>query len=246
MGLGKTLSVIGLVSTLLHTPALLAIKKHPLLQEPVIFRVLVVAPVSTLQNWVVEFRRWPARSVQSSLRVRLVASGGKAGVGAADRMLALKLWHTEGGVCVIGYDLFRRLAGAQGRGAEDAGSAQARRYLLDPGPDVVVADEAHTIKNRHSQVCELLGQMATRRRIALTGSPLQNNLEEYWCMVDFVRRQYLGTLREFRARFINPISEGENKDASRAQVPLYDGLVLTVPCCALPVPVGRTYTAVLR
>ena len=61
---------------------------------------------------------------------------------------------------------------------------------------------------------------ATLRRIALTGSPLQNNLEEYWCMVNWVKPKFLGELKEFRKRFIDPIKDGEIKDASKRQVGL--------------------------
>jgi len=48
---------------------------------------------------------------------------------------------------------------------------------------MVVVDEAHVIKNRGSSITEALSQIRTKFRIALTGSPLQNNLEEYYCMV---------------------------------------------------------------
>ena len=67
-----------------------------------------------------------------------------------------------------------------------------RKYLLSPGPDLVVADEAHLIKDNRGATRNALTKIQTRRRIALTGSPLQNNLEEYWCMVNFVRPRFLG------------------------------------------------------
>lgn len=54
--------------------------------------------------------------------------------------------------------------------------------VQDPGPDLLVCDEAHTIKNTKALVTQALMQVRTKRRIALTGSPLQNNLTEYYCV----------------------------------------------------------------
>ncbi|CAN0196141.1 unnamed protein product [Hapterophycus canaliculatus] len=60
--------------------------------------------------------------------------------------------------------------------------------------------------------------MRTQRRIALTGSPLQNNLIEYFTMVDFARKGMLGTLERFKNYFEAPILNGMLSDSSKADV----------------------------
>jgi hypothetical protein len=62
------------------------------------------------------------------------------------------------------------------RSEEDA--AVLNKWLLE-GPDIVIADEAHEIKNEKSMIGKLLAGVKTTSRIALSGSPLSNHLQEY-------------------------------------------------------------------
>merc|ERR1711990_1091904 len=77
-------------------------------------------------------------------------------------------------------------------------AAQLKEYLIIPGPDILIADEAHQLKNSRSKVYRALDNIKCNRRIALTGSPLQNNLVEYYTMVNFVKPRYLGSESEFK------------------------------------------------
>ena len=83
------------------------------------------------------------------------------------------------------------------------------RPLLLQRPSVVAADEAHEIKNPRSNQARALMQISTKRRLALTGYPLQNRLMEYYTMVDWTQKHLLESEAEFKDSFVVPITAGE-------------------------------------
>ena len=100
--------------------------------------------------------------------------------------------------------------------AEKSFWEEAKRLLLRP--DMVVCDEVHLIKNNNGAGSKAIRQILTHRRIGLTGSPLQNNLMEYWTMMDWVRPGFLGNMAFFKSRFEKPITDGQNIDACKEDV----------------------------
>ncbi|MGA5418261.1 SNF2-related protein [Streptomyces pseudogriseolus] len=70
---------------------------------------------------------------------------------------------------------------------------------------LVVADEAQHVKNPHSSTAKALRLIGARARIALTGTPVENNLSELWAVLDWTTPGLLGTHGAFRRRWIAPI-----------------------------------------
>lgn len=71
--------------------------------------------------------------------------------------------------------------------------------------DTIILDEAHIIKNPKSKTAEAIFSVRAQRRIAITGTPLQNNVNELWSIFNFLLPDYLGEYNEFRSEYIAPI-----------------------------------------
>merc|ERR1711936_1360762 len=72
--------------------------------------------------------------------------------------------------------------------------------------------------NEKSAINAAVNRIKTPRRIVLTGTPLQNNLKEYYEMVNFVKPNLLGTRKEFMNRFVNLIVNGQHSDSTERDV----------------------------
>jgi hypothetical protein len=70
---------------------------------------------------------------------------------------------------------------------------------------LVVYDEAHRLKNREGVGYSIADAIVTKRRIALTGTPVQNNLQELWSTMEFVKKGFLGNYDRFETDYKDPI-----------------------------------------
>ncbi|XP_056396816.1 transcriptional regulator ATRX isoform X1 [Hyla sarda] len=202
MGLGKTLQVVSFLHTVL-------------LSEKLDFTTaLVVCPLNTVLNWTNEFEKWQdGLNDDEALEVCELATIKRP----QERAFLLQRWHDNGGVLIIGYEMYRNLT--QGRNVKSKKLKEMyQKTLVDPGPDFVICDEGHILKNEASAVSKAMNSIRTKRRIVLTGTPLQNNLIEYHCMVNFIKENLLGSVKEFRNRFINPIQNGQCADSTMVDV----------------------------
>ena len=77
----------------------------------------------------------------------------------------------------------------------------------------VILDEAQAIKNPASQISKAVKQLNAEYRLALSGTPIENNLSELWSLFSFINPGMLGTYRNFAQNYVKPI-ERELKDSS--------------------------------
>ncbi|KIN05923.1 hypothetical protein OIDMADRAFT_154533, partial [Oidiodendron maius Zn] len=207
MGLGKTMQVITLLCAIAESSK--SDNTSVSAQIPASLRTsktIILCPAGLIDNWMDELLIWAPEGLLGEYRK--VDTTMKW----PERLQTISDWFYEGGVLMLGYEMFRSIydnKSALGKEAHDT----VKRQLMD-GPNIIVADEAHKMKNAQSRLGQSTTQFKSRSRIALTGSPLANNVEEYHTMINWVAPNYLGPALEFRAKYVEPIEEGLWHDSS--------------------------------
>jgi DNA repair and recombination RAD54-like protein len=95
--------------------------------------------------------------------------------------------------------------------------------ILQPSSSLNLSLQAHRLKNADTATTQALASLATRRRVLLSGTPMQNDLEEFYAMVDFTNPGVLGTPSSFRRTYMHPILTGREPDADDKEKELADG-----------------------
>ncbi|GAB7360009.1 hypothetical protein MBLNU230_g7534t1 [Neophaeotheca triangularis] len=185
MGLGKTLQTIALLWTLL--------KQSPIYEDaPVIKKALIVCPVTLINNWKKEFRKWLGNE--------------RVGVFVAENTKTRLTDFTMGkaySVMIVGYEKLRTIQGDLQKGS---------------GIDIVIADEGHRLKTAQNKSAMAIKSLNTERRVILSGTPIQNDLAEFWTMVDFVNPGLLNKYTTFRREFETPILKSRQPGTSQKEI----------------------------
>lgn len=105
-------------------------------------------------------------------------------------------------VLIVSYETFR---------------LHAERFRSPESCDLLICDEAHRLKNDQTLTNKALDSLACRRRVLLSGTPMQNQLQEFYAMVNFCNPGILGTPPQFRKYFEVPILSGREPDASEEE-----------------------------
>ncbi|OQV25233.1 Helicase ssl-1 [Hypsibius exemplaris] len=146
---------------------------------------LVIVPTSVLLNWELEFKRWcPGLIIKTYYGSRKQRSDLRTGWTKPD---SFHICITSYKVATQDYSSFRRMRW---------------RYLI--------LDEAQAIKNYKSQRWMRIAEFPSERRLLLTGTPMQNSLEEVWALLHFLAPELFESLNMFQQLFSNltAMSEG--------------------------------------
>ncbi|PQE03008.1 BP28CT domain-containing protein [Rutstroemia sp. NJR-2017a BVV2] len=154
----------------------------------VIKKALIVCPVTLISNWKAEFNKWLGNE--------------RIGVFVADGQKHIRLTDFTHGksysVMIIGYEKLRTVQDELKKGA---------------GIDIVVADEGHRLKTAQNKSAQAIRNLNTERRVILSGTPIQNDLSEFFTMVDFVNPGLLNSYNTFKKAFEGPILKSRQPDA---------------------------------
>lgn len=82
---------------------------------------------------------------------------------------------------------------------------------------LLLCDEGHRLKNQDSATFQALTAIKVKRRVILSGTPIQNDLLEYYSLLSFANPDLLGDKAQFRKNFENAILKGHDADATEAE-----------------------------
>ncbi|KAJ2358013.1 DNA-dependent ATPase protein rad54, partial [Coemansia sp. RSA 2618] len=215
MGLGKTLQCIALLWTLLQ--------QSPVAGKPTIEKCIVACPSSLVKNWANELVKW-----LGSTKISPLACDNK---GTKDKVSAsLRSFMSARGrmiihpVLIISYETLRTYIS-----------------ILGAAPiGMLLCDEGHRLKNSNSQTYQALNSLQVQRRIILSGTPIQNDLTEYFSLLNFTNPGLLGSTQEFRRKFELPILRGRDALATDSEQQTGDQRLSELNAIASKVIIRRT------
>ena len=188
MGLGKTVQALALLA---H-----AIEEHRAAVPGEPFApFLVVAPTSVISNWAAEAERFlPGAKVVTITET----TAGKTPL--AERVAGAHLVLTSYTLLRMDEDAYASYAAGLGSG-EGPGTPDWGALLLD---------EAQFVKNTGTRAWSIARAMPARTKIAMTGTPLENNLMELWALLAIVADGLFPSARAFRDLYARPAESGED------------------------------------
>ncbi|EMD58660.1 hypothetical protein COCSADRAFT_264941 [Bipolaris sorokiniana ND90Pr] len=168
-------------------------KQNPIHDSPpLIKKALIVCPAGLVDNWKREFRKWLGNE-----RVGVFVLDAK------NKKIANFTMGKSYNIMIVGYEMLRIVQEELKKGS---------------GVDIVIADEGHRLKTASNKAMLAIQSLNTERRIILSGTPLQNDLGEFYTAIDFVNPGLLGQRSAFKRSFELPIMRSRQPDASEAEL----------------------------
>ncbi|WP_314746311.1 DEAD/DEAH box helicase [uncultured Rothia sp.] len=188
MGLGKTVQALALLA---H-----AIEEHRAAAPVEPFApFLVVAPTSVISNWAAEAKRFLPKAKVVTITE---TTAGKTPL--AERVAGAHLVLTSYTLLRMDEDAY--VSYAAGLGSEEGPGT--------PGWGALLLDEAQFVKNTGTRAWSIARAMPARTKIAMTGTPLENNLMELWALLAIVADGLFPSARAFRDLYARPAESGED------------------------------------
>uniref|UniRef100_W5UDP1 DNA excision repair protein ERCC-6-like n=1 Tax=Ictalurus punctatus TaxID=7998 RepID=W5UDP1_ICTPU len=157
-------------------------------------RTLLIMPTTLIKNWLREFKRWTP-----GLRVKEFHGTSKS-----ERSRNLERIQRGSGAIITTYQMLIN-------NWQQLASFGGQEFTWD----YVILDEAHKIKSSSTKTAKSVRAVPARHRLLLTGTPVQNNLQEMWALFDFAcQGALLGSAKTFKAEYENPITRAREKDAT--------------------------------
>ena len=188
MGLGKTLQLLSFVAGEMENG-----NRGP---------YLVIVPTTLLDNWKLEFERhFNSNTSRNCLILRrdFIKAFSDKGISIKQPDGIVKHYPHKRMISQKGLDLIRNA------GLVITNYELVRDYQISLGEvrfSTVICDEIQKAKNPSTQLTKAVKAMNSEIRIASTATPVENSLQDLWSIVDFMSPGYLGTLRDFRKRFV--------------------------------------------
>lgn len=171
-----------------------------LLRENKIKAILIVCPVSVLRNWYREFENHLIPHVESINVDMILSETTKKG---RSRILESTFKSRNRQIVITSYHLIANMVDA---------FTNCGRW------DYVILDEGHTIKNPQTKISKAMQVLNSNKRLILSGTPIQNNLMEMWCLVDWVTKgNVIGNKQSFIRTYSDPILKGQDPKATPEQ-----------------------------
>ncbi|NWW53625.1 RA54B protein, partial [Pedionomus torquatus] len=157
--------------------------------KPILKRALIVTPGSLVENWKKEFQKWLG---SERIKVFTVDQGHKV-----EEFSSSPLYS----VLIISYEMLLR----------SLDHIQAIEFNL------LICDEGHRLKNSSIKTTAALTSLSCERRIILTGTPIQNDLQEFYALIEFVNPGILGSLSTYRKIYEEPIVRSREPSATKEE-----------------------------